>query len=182
MCPLNIQDENWSFKCTRKICSESSKIKSYTFWKTDLIKVGRLILPLQVGEELRVCSVASVASIVSLWDPSSCDSLWPHGLSSPEEYWSGLPFPSPGDLPDPRTEPASLALQADSLPLSYLLPNTLVSTWSQKEERKVTSEHREGRGRETGWDRSSAGRAWREQQKPELSARGHRASSDRDKT
>ena len=67
-----------------------------------------------------------------------------------QEYWSGLPFPTPGDLPDPRTEPASLALQADSLPLSYLPPNTLVSTWSQKEERKVTSEHREGRGRETG--------------------------------
>ena len=27
-----------------------------------------------------------------------------------EEYWSGLPFPSPGDLPDPGTEPASSAL------------------------------------------------------------------------
>ena len=30
-------------------------------------------------------------------------------------YWSGLPFPSPGDLPDPGIEPRSLALQADSL-------------------------------------------------------------------
>ena len=29
--------------------------------------------------------------------------------------WSGLPFPSPGDLPDPGTEPRSPALQADSL-------------------------------------------------------------------
>ena len=27
-----------------------------------------------------------------------------------QEYWSGLPFPSPGDLPNPGTEPASLAL------------------------------------------------------------------------
>ena len=34
-----------------------------------------------------------------------------------QEYWSGLPFPSPGDLPDPRFEPTSSALQADSLPL-----------------------------------------------------------------
>ena len=33
-----------------------------------------------------------------------------------QEYWSGLPFPSPGDLPDPGIEPASPALQADSLP------------------------------------------------------------------
>ena len=35
---------------------------------------------------------------------------------SRQEYWGGLPFPSPGDLPDPGTEPGSLALQADSLP------------------------------------------------------------------
>ena len=35
---------------------------------------------------------------------------------SRQEYWSGLPFPSPGDLPDPRIETGSPALQADSLP------------------------------------------------------------------
>ena len=33
-----------------------------------------------------------------------------------QEYWSGLPFPSPGDLPDPGIKPRSPALQADSLP------------------------------------------------------------------
>ena len=33
-----------------------------------------------------------------------------------QEYWSGLPFPSPGDLPDPGTEHRSPALQADALP------------------------------------------------------------------
>ena len=33
-----------------------------------------------------------------------------------QEYWSGLPFPSPGDLPDPGTEPVSPTFQADSLP------------------------------------------------------------------
>ena len=33
-----------------------------------------------------------------------------------QEYWSSLPFPSPGDLPDPGIEPRSPALQADSLP------------------------------------------------------------------
>ena len=36
--------------------------------------------------------------------------------SSRQEYWSGLPFPSPGDPPDPRIEPGSPMLQADSLP------------------------------------------------------------------
>ena len=35
---------------------------------------------------------------------------------SRQEYWSGLPFPSPGDLPDPRIEPRSPTLQADTLP------------------------------------------------------------------
>ena len=34
---------------------------------------------------------------------------------SRQEYWSGLPFPSPGDLPDPGMEPRSPALQADAL-------------------------------------------------------------------
>ena len=32
-----------------------------------------------------------------------------------QEYRNGLPFPSPGDLPDPRTEPRSPALQEDAL-------------------------------------------------------------------
>ena len=32
------------------------------------------------------------------------------------EYWSGLPFPSPEDLPNPGIEPRSPALQEDSLP------------------------------------------------------------------
>ena len=35
---------------------------------------------------------------------------------SRQEYWSGLPFPSPGGLPDPGIEPRSPALQADSFP------------------------------------------------------------------
>ena len=52
--------------------------------------------------------------------------LQPHGLQptsllcpgdfSRQGYWSGLPFPSPGDLPNPGIEPRSPALQADSLP------------------------------------------------------------------
>ena len=37
-----------------------------------------------------------------------------HGMLR-QEYWSGLPFPSPGDLPDPESKPTSPALQADSL-------------------------------------------------------------------
>ena len=36
-----------------------------------------------------------------------------------QEYWSGLPFPSPGDLPDPGMEHSSPALQVGSLPLNH---------------------------------------------------------------
>ena len=44
---------------------------------------------------------------------------------SRQEYWSGLPFPLPGDLPDPGIQPVfpvSPVLQADSLPAEPLLP------------------------------------------------------------
>ena len=52
------------------------------------------------------------------------DSLRPHGAHqappsmefSRREYWSGLPFPSPGGLPDPGIKPGSPTLQADALP------------------------------------------------------------------
>jgi len=37
-----------------------------------------------------------------------------------QEYWGGLPFPSPGNLPDPGIEPRSPSLQVDSLPLGHL--------------------------------------------------------------
>ena len=37
------------------------------------------------------------------------------GFSS-QEYWGGLPFPSPGDLPKPGIKSESPALQADSIP------------------------------------------------------------------
>ena len=45
---------------------------------------------------------------------------------SRQEYWSGLPFPSPGDLPLPGIETWSLALQADSLP--FELPGKPLGT------------------------------------------------------
>jgi len=38
---------------------------------------------------------------------------------SRQEYWSGLPFPSPGDLPNPGIKPGFPALQADALPSNY---------------------------------------------------------------
>ena len=51
------------------------------------------------------------------------------------KYWSGLPFPTPGDLPDPGIEPvfpASLVLQADSLPLSHWRSPRRVGTGAKR--------------------------------------------------
>ena len=60
---------------------------------------------------------------------------------SRQEHWSGLPFPSPNDLPDPEIESRSPALQADSLPSEMLgksiFHHTLVqihSTYKSKNE------------------------------------------------
>ena len=52
--------------------------------------------------------------LAALWTVT-CQAPLSMGFSM-QEYWSGLPFPSPGDLPDPGIEPGSPALQADSLP------------------------------------------------------------------
>ena len=51
---------------------------------------------------------------------------------SRQEYWSGLPFPSPADLPNPGIEPRSPALQTDALPSeppSLLKPQPQWSLW-----------------------------------------------------
>ena len=55
-----------------------------------------------------------------LWTVA-CQAPLSMGFSG-QVYWSGLPFPSPGDLSDPGTEltsPAAPALQVDSLPLGH---------------------------------------------------------------
>ena len=55
-------------------------------------------------------------SCPTLCDPVDCSFQAPPSMEfSRQENWSGLPFPSPGDLPDPRIKPGSLALEADAL-------------------------------------------------------------------
>ena len=74
---------------------------------------------------------------------------WTVALQAPlsgQEYWSGLPCPPPGDLPNPGIEPMSSvspALQADSLPLShhwkpntYYIPILISRVWYWQQDRK----------------------------------------------
>ena len=54
-----------------------------------------------------VCSVAQ--SCLTVWDSMDCSppGFSVHGFFR-QEYWSGFPFPPPGDLPDPGIKPTSL--------------------------------------------------------------------------
>ena len=72
---------------------------------------------LRVRSGNNVCTRAQQVS--HIWLCNSMD-YSPQSLGLPrQEYWTGLPFPPPGDLPDPRIEPGSPAMQTDSLPLSH---------------------------------------------------------------
>ena len=57
----------------------------------------------------------SCPALAILWT-IACQAPLSMGLSR-QEYWSGLTFPSPGDLPRSGIEPGSPALQADDLPI-----------------------------------------------------------------
>ena len=74
---------------------------------------------------LKVKSFSRVRLFATPWTVAYQASL-SMGFSR-QEYWSGLPFPSPGDLPDPGIKPRSPALQAEALPSE---PCDLVMLWS----------------------------------------------------
>ena len=63
-----------------------------------------------MGEQ-NVCVLSCSVISISL----DCRLLCPWGLSR-QEYWSGLPCPTPGNIPNPGIKPRSSTLQADSLP------------------------------------------------------------------
>ena len=60
-----------------------------------------------------VKSLSCVRLFATLWTVA-CQAPLSMGFPR-KEYWSGLPFPSPGDLPDPGIKPRSPALEADAL-------------------------------------------------------------------
>ena len=56
-------------------------------------------------------------SCLTLCDLMDCTCQAPPSMGfSRQDYWSGLPFSSPGDIPNPGIEPGSPALQANTLP------------------------------------------------------------------
>ena len=69
----------------------------------------------RVGQIEKVCvkSLSRVRLFATPWTVA-CQAPLFMGFSR-QEYWNVLPFPSPGDLPNPGIEPGSPALQADAL-------------------------------------------------------------------
>ena len=88
--------------------------------------------PPRDGNSLSCYKVKSLSRVPSFATPWTVACQAPPSMGFPrQEYWSGLPFPSPRDFPDPGIEPRSPALQADSLPSEppgkYLQYNKIAS-------------------------------------------------------
>ena len=66
------------------------------------------------GEKVRMKSLSRVQLFATPWTVAY--QAFPSMGFSRQEYWSGLPFPSPENLLDPRIKPSSPALEADVLP------------------------------------------------------------------
>ena len=98
-----------------------------------LLKPGESWLPPSNAMQLRCAlSLSRGPTLVIPWTVA-CQAPLSTGFPR-QEYWSGLPFPTPGDLPDPGIEPASLAplhWQTDSLPLCHRESPCLLRSWPQ---------------------------------------------------
>ena len=102
---------------------------SLGLWMSEVCQCARA--PLGLCASSRCMCVCVCVCLVECMCAQSCPTLFNSMDCSPQsplsmglsrqEYWSGLPFPPPGDLPNPGVEPMSLtspALQAGSLPLA----------------------------------------------------------------
>ena len=105
--PWTVVDQaSLSMGFSRQECWSRADKTCYCFW---------MVLGLSFSFSLvsKLCQTLATPWIVAHQAPLSM------GFSR-QEYWSGLPFPSPGDLPDPAIEPQSPTLQADSLSTELL--------------------------------------------------------------
>ena len=108
---LNIVNNN-NNDCIKKRYSQHY----IEWWKTEIIpstKINQNEPKTYKKMKVKVKSLSSVRLFATPWTVAHQAS--PSMGFSRQEYWSGLPFPSPGDLPNPGIEPRSPTLQADAL-------------------------------------------------------------------
>ena len=87
----------------------------WCMWAIKFTSIYFFLLNCQV--KVKVKSLSHAQLFATAWTVA-CQAPLSMGFSR-KEYWSGLPFPSPGDLPNPGIEPRSPALQADALSLAF---------------------------------------------------------------
>ena len=99
------------------VASPFSRGSSWPRDQTHVSCIGRWFFTAEPPGKPHSVIVVQLLSYVRLFETP-----WTEGCQAPlsmefsrQEYWSGLPVPSPGDLPDPEIEPGVPALQADSL-------------------------------------------------------------------
>ena len=73
------------------------------------MQVGKDSIDNRISVGSLICSSVSRSVMSDSWQPHGLQNLLSMGFSW-QEYWSGLPLPSPGDLPNPGIEPRSPAL------------------------------------------------------------------------
>ena len=115
----------WSFSFSISPSSEYSGLISFRMDWLDLLAVQSTLKSLLQHHSSKVKSLSRVQLFLTPWTVAYQAPL-SMGFSR-REYWSGLPFPSPGDLPNPGVEPGSPALQADALPSEPLVLSFLYS-------------------------------------------------------
>jgi len=100
--------------------SSFKKVSGGPVVKTMSSNAGGAGLMSDQGTEAPSVLVLVILSCLTLCHPMDCTHQTPLSLGiSRQEYWSGLPFHSPGGPPNPGIKPRPPALQADCLPLSY---------------------------------------------------------------
>ena len=115
-----------TFDCLYKIFQSPLSVGcgNWQYWRRQFVPLAWLS-EWKSKEQKPLASLQWLCSMVGGLVAKSCPTLaitWTVACQAPlsmgfsrQEYWSGLPFPSPGDLPDPGIEPGSPTLQVDSL-------------------------------------------------------------------
>ena len=111
---FGMQEIKWVWEAI-KLIKLQAKAHRGTFWRQERKQEVRISLGhhFKRKKEKKVKSLSRVQLFATPWTIAN-QAYTSIGFSR-QGYWSGLPFPSPGDLPDPGVEPGSPALEADAL-------------------------------------------------------------------
>ena len=102
--------------CKEQYCVGPWNVRSMNQGKLDMIKQEMARLNIDIIGISELSEVKSLSRVQLFATPWTVAHQAPPSMGfSRQEYWSGLPFPSPEDLPNPGIEPRSPALRADAL-------------------------------------------------------------------